>query len=214
MKARYQYRIYPTTHQQIELAKMFGCCRVVWNDSLTSIEATPKGEKWLSNAQLQKSCITRAKKTERREWLAEVSNIPLPQSIRDLGRAFKNFFDARKGKRKGGKVGLAQFKKKVSRQSARFCKGGFSIKAAKVYLAKIGEIKTKWSRPLPSEPSSVTVIKDRAGRYFISFVVEVEPVNVEPKSQGVGVDLGLEALATLSTGEKVKARDTRDLDRR
>lgn len=214
MKARYQYRIYPTPGQQIELAKLFGCCRVVWNDALALIKATPKGEKWPSSAELQKLCITQAKKTEGRKWLAEVSNIPLQQSIQDLGMAFKNFFDYRKGKRKGKRVGFPRFKKKLNRQSARFRKGGFSIKAARVYLAKIGEIKTKWSRPLPAEPSSVTVIKDCAGRYFLSFVVEVEPIKVKPENQGVGVDLGIETLATLSTGEKVKARDTRVLDRK
>ncbi|PPT07633.1 Transposase [Geitlerinema sp. FC II] len=49
---------------------------------------------------------------------------------------------------------------------------------------------------MPSEPSSVTVIKDCAGRYFLSFVVEIEPIEVEPENQGVGVDLGLETLAT------------------
>lgn len=100
------------------------------------------------------------------------------------------------------------------KESARFRKGGFSIRAAKVYLAKIGEITTKWSRPLPSEPSSVTVIKDCAGRYFLSFVVEVEPIEVKPENQGVGVDLGIETLATLSTGEKVKAPNTSALDRK
>ena len=214
MKARYQYRIYPTTNQQIELAKLFGCCRVVWNDALALIKATPKGEKWPRNGELQKICITQAKKAEEREWLAEVSNIPLQQSIQDLGVAFKNFFDYRKGKRTGKRVGFPRFKKKLSRQSARFRKGGFSIRAAKVYLAKIGEIKTKWSRPLPSEPSSVTVIKDCAGRYFLSFVVEIELIEVDPKNQGVGVDLGLETLATLSTGEKVQAKDTSAQERK
>jgi putative transposase len=230
MKARYQYRTYPTTGQQAELAKLFGCCRVVWNDALALIKATPQGEKWPSNADLQKICITQAKKVEGREWLAEVSNIPLQQSIQDLGVAFKNFFEYRKGKRKGQRrVGFPRFKKKLNQQSARFRKGGFSIKAGKVYLAKIGNIKTKWSRPLSSEPSkatcrtedsvpadcrSVTVIKDCAGRYFLSFVVEIESISVEPKNQGVGVDLGLETLATLSTGEKVKARDTSALDRK
>jgi putative transposase len=214
MKARYSYRIYPTDQQRLGLAKLFGCCRVVWNDALALIKTTPQGKKWPSHAELQKSCITQAKKTEGRAWLAEVSNIPLQQSIQDLGVAFKNFFDYRKGKRKGQRVGFPRFKKKLSQQSARFRKGGFSIKAGKVYLAKIGNIKTKWSRPLPSEPSSVTVIKDCGGRYFLSFVVEVEPISVEPKNQGVGVDLGIETLATLSTGEKVKARNTRALDRK
>ena len=214
MKARYQYRIYPTDQQQLELARLFGCCRVVWNDALAIVKATPQGEKWPSNAELQKICITQAKKTEEREWLAGVSNIPLQQSIQDLGVAFKNFFESRSGKRKGPKVKFPRFKKKLNQQSARFRKGGFSIKAGKVYLAKIGDIKTKWSRPLPSEPSSVTVIKDCAGRYFLSFVVEILPITVEPKNQGVGVDLGLETLAALSTGEKVKAPNTSVLDRK
>lgn len=124
MKARYQYRIYPTPGQQTDLAKLFGCCRVVWNDALALIKATPEGEKWPSNAELQKVCITQAKKTEEREWLAEVSNIPLQQSIQDLGVAFKNFFDYRKGKRKGQKVGFPRFKRKLNEQSARFRKGG------------------------------------------------------------------------------------------
>lgn len=214
VKARYQFRIYPTPGQQSDLARLFGCCRVVYNDALALIKSTQKGEKWPSNAELQKLCITQAKKTDEREWLSEVSNIPLQQSIQDLGTAFKNFFEWRKGKRKGKRVGFPRFKKKTNQQSSRFTRGGFSIKAAKVYLAKIGEIKTRWSRPLPSEPSSVTVIKDCAGRYFLSFVVEVQPIHIEPKNQGVGVDLGLKTLAALSTGEKVNAPDTSALDRK
>lgn len=178
------------------------------------MKATPKGERWLSSAELQKVCITQAKKTEEREWLAGVSNIPLQQSVQDLGVAFKNFFDYRKGKRKGPRVGFPRFKKKLNQQSARFRQGGFSIKAGKVYLAKIGDIKPKWSRPLPSEPSSVTVIKDCGGRYFLSFVVEIQPITVEPENQGVGVDLGLTVLAALSTSEKVKAPNTSALDRK
>jgi putative transposase len=202
MKARYQYRIYPTSQQVKGLNQLFGCCRVAFNDALAVVKATPEGEKWPSNAELQKICITQAKKTEEREWLAGVSNIPLQQSIQDLGVAFKNFFESRSGKRKGPKVKFPRFKKKLNQQSARFRKGGFSINAGKVYLAKIGDIKTKWSRPLPSEPRSVTVIKDCAGRYFLSFVVEILPTTVEPKNQGVGVDLGIETLAALSTGKR------------
>ena len=97
MKARYQYRIYPTDQQRKELAKLFGCVRVVWNDALALCR---NSEKLPSNADLQKICITQAKKTKEREWLAQVSNIPLQQSIADLGVAFQNFFASRTGKRK------------------------------------------------------------------------------------------------------------------
>jgi putative transposase len=215
MKARYQYRIYPTKQQRLSLARVFGCVRVVWNDALALCKqsVTAGHVKLPSNGDLQKLCITQAKKTEQRQWLSEVSNIPLQQSIADLGVAFKNFFDSRKGTRKGSNVNPPKFKKKDSRQSARYRKGGFSIKAAKVYLAKIGNIKTKWSRPLAAEPSSVTVIKDRAGRYFLSFVVEIQPQSKPAKNESVGIDLGIKTFAVLSTGEKVDSPDYSRLER-
>lgn len=211
MKARYQYRIYPTHQQRKDLAKVFGCCRVVWNDALAICK---QSEKLPSNTDLQKICITGAKRTGEREWLKEVSNIPLQQSVADLGTAFKNFFDSKKGKRKGKKVGYPKFKKKTGKQTARFRIGGFSIKGNKVFLAKIGCIKTIWSRPLPSEPSSVTVIKDKTGRYFLSFVVEILPEVKPAANQSVGIDLGVKTFAVLNTGEKVNSPDYSKLDRK
>ena len=173
-----------------------------------------QSDKLRGNGDLQKVCITGAKKTEARGWLGEVSNIPLQQSIADLGVAYKNYFDSLKGKRKGAKVKAPKFKKKDNRQTARFRKGGFSIKKGKVYLAKIGFIKTVWSRPLPSEPSSVTAIKDRAGRYFLSFVVEVE-INAAPAiNPSIGIDLGLKTFAYLSNGEAVNVPNYSLLERK
>jgi len=163
---------------------------------------------------LQKLCITQAKKTDQRHWLSEVSNIPLQQSIADLGVAYKNFFESFRGKRKGVKLRSPKFKKKTGRQTARFRKGGFIIKGAKVYLAKIGRLITRWSRPLPSEPSSVTVIKDRAGRYFLSFVVEVEPKTKPALNPSVGIDLGIKTFAYLGTGEKAVSPDYSKLERK
>ena len=206
MKARYQYRIYPNNPQQKALAQLFGCCRIAWNDSLAfCIDAYKKGENKPSEAELQKKFLTEAKKTQEREWLSKVSNIPLQQSINDLGTAYKNFFNSCKGKRKGKKVSPPRFKKRKSKQSARFTRGGFKVRPDKVYLAKIGELEIVWSRPLPAEPSSVTVIKDSTGRYFLSFVVEIDPPKLPDNGQGVGIDLGIIDFATLSTGEKIKS---------
>ncbi|WP_228036854.1 helix-turn-helix domain-containing protein [Cuspidothrix issatschenkoi] len=102
MKAIYQYRFYPTIQQQQSLAQLFGCVRVVWNDALAICQ---QGQKLPSNNDLQKLVITQAKKTAEREWLSVVSNIPLQQSVADLGVAYKNFFDSLNDKRKGKKVG-------------------------------------------------------------------------------------------------------------
>lgn len=211
MKARYQYRFYPTDQQQQGLARLFGCVRVVYNDALAICK---QSEKKPSSAELQKIVITQAKKTEARAWLSEVSNIPLQQSVADLEVAFKNFFDSCKGKRKGRKVGYPKFKKRANSQSARFRIGGFSIKGDGVYLAKIGVVKPVWSRELPASPSSVTVIKDCANRYFLSFVVEVEPINVDAKNQSIGIDLGVKTFAVMSNGEKAFSPSYKALDRR
>lgn len=119
--------------------------------------------------------LTQSKKTEERKWLTDVSSVPLQQSLRNLSTAYQNYFDSLKGKRKGRKIGRPRFKKKTNQQSAEFTKAAFSIRLGKVYLAKIGDVEPIWSRELPSEPSSVTVIRTSANRYFLSFVVEVEP---------------------------------------
>ncbi|MBD1813284.1 MULTISPECIES: RNA-guided endonuclease TnpB family protein [Microcoleus] len=211
MKARYQYRFYPTNQQQQSLARLFGCVRVVYNDALAICKQSEKKPK---SAELQKIVITQAKKTEERAWLSEVSNIPLQQSVADLEIAFQNFFDSCKGKRKGRKIGYPKFKKRTNSQSARLTRGGFSIKGDGVYLAKIGLVKPIWSRELPYEPSSVTIIKDCANRYFLSFVVEVEPIQVCAKNQSVGIDLGIKTFAVMSNGEKAVSPSYKALDRR
>jgi putative transposase len=143
-----------------------------------------------------------------------VSNIPLQQSVADLEVAFKNFFKSCKGKRKGLKVGYPKFKKRTNSQSARFRIGGFSIKGEGVYLAKIGIVKPIWSRELPSPPSSVTVIKDCANRYFLSFVVQVEPVQIEAKNPSLGIDLGIKTFAVMSNGEQAESPSYKKLDRK
>ena len=149
--------------------------------------------------------LTQIKKTEEKNWLTEVSSIPLQQSLRDLETAYSNFFASCKGERKGNKVKPPKFKKRKSKQSARFTDNGFTINQHHVTLAKIGDLKVVWSRPLPSKPSSVTVIKDAADRYFLSFVVEIQLETLPDNEQAVGIDLGIATFATLDTGEKINA---------
>lgn len=212
MKARYRYRIYPTDLQKQSLAQLFGCVRVVWNDALALCKHS---EKKLKSAELQNTVITKAKQTEDRNWLENVSCVPLQQSVIDLDTAFKNFFNSCKGKRKGQKVRYPQFKKKTNSQSARFTLRGFSMKKkGGVYLARIGVVNPVWSRKLPSEPSSVTVIKDCANRYFLSFVVDVQPVQGQAKNPSIGIDLGIKTFAVMSNGEKAESPNYKQLNRK
>jgi len=81
-------------------------------------------------------------------------------------------------------------------------------------LAKIGNVNPVWSRGLPSEPSSVTIIKDCANRYFLSFVVDVEPIQIDAKNQNIGIDLGIKTFAFMSDGTKAESPSYTKLDRK
>lgn len=202
---RYNYRVYPTAGQRIELAKAFGCARVVFNDFLrVKQEAFATGLK-ISDNDAQKLVITQAKKTPERAWLAESPSVVLQQATRDAMAAYSNFFKSVNGKRKGRKVGAPRFRsRKDNRQAIRFTRNGFSLRQnGKLYAAKIGELKVAWSRELPSDPSSVTIIKDASGRYFASFVVQLDDLPLPAVDSEVGIDLGLTTFAVLSNGKTI-----------
>ena len=95
------------------------------------------------------------------------------------------------------------------------CRNYFASASGKRRGPKVGDVPVKWSRRLPSEPSSVTVIKDAAGRYFASFVVEAATDPLPDSVAEVGIDLGLTHFAVLSDGRKVgNARFLRRAERR
>ncbi|MEV5508165.1 RNA-guided endonuclease InsQ/TnpB family protein [Streptomyces orinoci] len=206
MQLRYNYRSYPDTCQRRALARAFGCARVVWNDCLRDRkEAHAAGLPYVTSAELSRLRITQAKRTEERAWLAEVSAVVLQQSLRDLDAAYKNFFDSIRGKRQGHKVGPPRYKsKKDTRQSIRLTTNAFCLKDnGTVYVAKVGNLKVRWSRRLPAAPTSLTVTQDSCGRYFLSFVVDTAP-DILPRAQtDTGIDLGLSAFAVLSDGRKI-----------
>lgn len=206
VQLRYNFRLYPSASQRMALARAFGCARVVYNDALrVREEARSEGLPFPRTGDLSKRLITEAKNTPERAWLGEVSAVILQQSLRDLDTAYKNFFDGLKGKRP--RMGAPRFKScKDSRQAVRFTANArWSITpGGKLRLPKIGALKVTWSRPLPSTPSTVTVVKDSAGRYFASFVVETGPEEILPQTTpGVGIDLGLGHFAVLSDGTKI-----------
>jgi IS605 OrfB family transposase len=203
---RYSYRIYPTVGQRQALARTFGCARVVYNDALAARkEARKSGLPYPRSSDLQKLVITGAKRTAERAWLASVGVDPLIQSLRDLDTAYRNFFDSVSGKRAGRPVGLPRFKsKRDNRQSLRFTRNGFRVRPnGKLNLAKIGDVRVKWSRALPADPSSVTVVLDPSGRYHASFVVDVEPEHLPTLDSEIGLDLGLTTYAVMSDGAVV-----------
>ncbi|MEV6954640.1 RNA-guided endonuclease TnpB family protein [Streptomyces sp. NPDC051183] len=207
MQLRYSFRLYPNGPQRSALARAFGCARVVYNDALRAREtARAGGEAFPKTGDLSKLLITEAKRTEERAWLCEVSAVVLQQSLRDLDTAYRNFFDGLKGKRP--RMGAPRFKsRKDNRQAVRFTANArWKItRGGGLSLPRIGDVRVKWSRLLPSIPSTVTVIKDASGRYFASFVVETDPVALPETDAVVGIDLGLTHFAILSDGTKIES---------
>lgn len=207
MQLRYNYRLYPTGPQREALARTFGCARVVFNDALRARrQAYDQGLPLPSDAALSRA-LTEAKRTPQRAWLTEAPAVVLQQALADLNAAYRNFLNSLAGRRKGRKVAPPRLRsRKDNRQAVRFTRGKFSLRATGcLRLSRIGDVEVRWSRALPADPSSVTVVKDAAGRYFASFVVEAGDVPLPPTDAEVGIDLGLTHFAVLSDGTKVTA---------
>ena len=212
-KRAYQYRFYPTPEQARNLACTFGCTRFVYNWGLHQRKTAyfQQGKK-LSHRDLSQA-LTALKKEEGTAWLREVSSVPLQQTLRHLDTAFKNFFE--------GRTEYPVFKKKHGVQAATYTSNAFTWDGTHLSLAKQkGPLDIHWSRPLPDgcKPSSVTVTKDRSGRYFVSVLVEEEITPLPKTAKAVGVDLGLKSFLVTSDGQtianpKYYARDEKKLAR-
>jgi putative transposase len=207
VQIRYRYRIEPTPAQQQMLARVFGCCRVVFNDALRVRDGAHRAGVKLSDSEIQRRVITAAKKTTERAWLAEVPSVALVQSVNDSRRAWRNFFESRTGKRKGRKLGRPRMKsKKDQRQSFRLTRNRFSVGPnGRLFVAKVGQVRVRWSREVPSEPSSVTIIREPDGHYYANFVVDVAAARLPVVDRQAGVDLGISRLATVATSDGTRA---------
>jgi putative transposase len=209
VQLRYNYRLYPSPGQRQALARAFGCARVVFNDGLRARQrAHEAGLSYITDGDLSKQVITEAKQTPQRAWLGGVSAVVLQQALADLNTAYRNFFSSRSRGRKGRKVAPPRLRsRKDNRQAIRFTKNSrFAVlDNRRLRLPKIGDVEVRWSRDLPADPSSVTVIVDAAGRYFASFVVQVDSAPMPAVESQVGIDLGLTHFAVMADGTKVTA---------
>lgn len=195
MKARYQYRFYPTDEQWQRFAQLFGCVGVVWNDAVFLGKSS---EKLRGYARLSGLSIA-SKKTEQRKSLHDLFSVRLEQSLRHLAAAAcKNVFAPDRGFRKGSQAETPRLKTQTNDRYAEFIKAAFSIEAGQVYPAKIGTLTPILFGELPPEISSVTAIKDGTARYFLSFVLQFELRDARAIDRESGSDLGCKIFAALS----------------
>jgi len=199
VKRAYRYRFYPSPVQAAELSRTFGCVRKVWNLALEA-RTTAWYQRQERVTYVQSSAmLTGWKQSEDLAYLSEVSSVPLQQALRHLQGAFAAFWEKR--------ARYPKFKsRKKSRASAEYTRSAFRYRHGQLFLAKMGTpLAIVWSRPLPegAGPSTVTVSRDAAGRWFVSLLCECPAAPLPPSDAAVGIDAGITSLVTLSTGEKI-----------
>jgi putative transposase len=201
MRTAYRCRAYPDEAQQAMLARTFGCVRVVWNRILAERHRLYRAEgKSLSYAASDRA-LTAMKKEPGLAFLNEVSSVPLQQALRHQQKAFAAFFARR--------AGYPRFKSRCRRQSATYTRSAFSMRDGMLVLAKTsGPLRFVWTWQKVDvtllDPTSLTVTKDPAGRWFVTFHVDApDPGPLSATGDNAGVDVGLTHFAVLSTGEKI-----------
>src|ERR1700736_3198487 len=191
----YRIRADPNGAQRRLLERWFGASRWLWN---TALEIRSEAYRvWglnLTGDDLSR-WLTQWKRTAGHEWLPAVPATCLTQCLRDQDTAFRNFF-ARRAR-------YPKFKRKSAAASLRFQDVGTAWARGVVSLPKLGSLKLAESLPKVERPGLVTLSRDAAGHYYVSFCAEVETSLLRITHRAVGVDLGLAHLATLSTGEKI-----------
>jgi putative transposase len=199
VKRAYKYRFYPTPKQAEDLTQTFGCVRKVYNLALEArTTAWHQRQERVSYVQ-SSAMLTQWKRSDDLAYLNQVSSVPLQQALRHLQSAFARFWEQQ--------ARYPRFKsRKKSRASAEYTRSAFRYRDGQLHLAKMtGPLAVVWSRPLPdgAEPSTVTVSRDPAGRWFVSLQCECMVESLPAGTSVAGVDAGITSLVTISSGEKI-----------
>ncbi len=177
--------------------RWLGAVRWLWNTSLgIRSEAYRECKLSLTGVDISR-WLTEWKRTPGHTWLADVPATCLTQCLRDQDRAFTHFFAHR--------ARYPKFKQKRAAGSLRFQDLGAAWSQGVLRLPKLGRLKLAEELPGVEKPDLITLSKDAAGRYFVSFSTEIDrsSLSLPTVNRSVGVDLGLTHLATLSSGEKI-----------
>jgi putative transposase len=201
VEVRYRYRLRVSNSQAALLRAVFDTCRFVWNQTLGRWQDVWRHERITLSYGAAAKELTDWR--SRFEWLAEQPSVPQQQVMRDLYQGISAFFDTTNPAQR------PHFKRKGTHATARWTRQGFKVSGSGLGLAGdrlevatgAGRIRLRvvWSRPLPSAPTSVTIYRDPAGRWWASFVVRIEvPTGPVPGTgRATGLDLGLNTFATV-----------------
>ena len=200
MLKAYKYRIYPNKVQKNQIAKTFGCCRFVYNQTLAyRREAYENEKKSVSKTDCNNYCNRILKKEY--EWLKEVDKFALTNAIYNMDAAHQKFFKEH--------AGYPKFKSKHDNHKSyttNFTNGNIAVdfEGEKIKLPKLREIKTKVHREFTGRIKSATVSQMPSGKYYVSILVETEHEELPHTEQNIGLDLGIKDLCITSDGKKYK----------
>ena len=197
VKRAYKFRFYPTEVQSLVLGRTMGCARFVWNWALAERTRAYRMHGKSLGYHDMSAMLTTFKKAPDTSFLQEVSSVPLQQTLRHQQSAFTNFFAKR--------ARYPRFKSRQGRQSIEYTTNAFRWRDGRLYLAKMRDpLDIRLSRAVPDgSPSTVTVSRDPAGRWFVSMLFEdvMEPLDLT--GAVVGLDLGLKSFAVTSDGDTI-----------
>jgi putative transposase len=201
VRTAYRCRAYPDPAQQALLNRTFGCVRVVWNRTLSARQQRYAAERTTTSYAQTDRALTAMKKDPGLAFLAEVSSVPLQQTLRHQHRAFCAFFAHR--------ARCPRFKSRRSRQSAHYTRSAFSMRGGVLRLAKTcGPLRFVWSWPEVDvtglDPTMVVVSRELDGRWYVTFAIDGgAPQPLEETRRAVGVDLGVQDFAVTSEGHRI-----------
>ena len=200
MLKAYKYKVYPNNEQKVQIAKTFGCCRFVYNQTLAYRKETyEKEKKSVSKTECNNYCNRELKRTY--EWLKEVDKFALTNAIYNMDSAYQKFFKEH--------AGYPKFKRKHDSHKSyttNFTNGNIEVdfENGKVKLPKLKEVKAKLHRNFSGQIKSATVSQMPSGKYYVSILVETDHEELEHVKKNVGLDLGIKDLCITSDGKKYK----------
>ena len=197
MLKTYKYRIHPTKKQITTMNQWLSECRWLYNHFLEERKNSWEQENKSLNYYSQAVSIVKLK--QERPELNNIHSQVLQNVAVRVDLAFKAFFRRVKA---GEKPGYPRFKGKDRYDSFTFPQTGFKIVNDRIQLSKIGSIKVKFHRPIIGTLKTCTIRK-QAGKWYICFACEYQSVPLPVSNKAVGIDVGLESFATLSTKEKI-----------
>ena len=198
MLKSYRYRIYPNKEQEIQLAKTFGCCRFVYNQTLAYRKNTyEKEKKSITKIDCNNYCNRELKKDY--TWLKEVDKCALTNAIYNMDSAYQKFFKEH--------AGYPKFKSKHDSHKSyttNFINGNITVDfdRGRIKLPKLKEIKAKIHRNFAGQIKSATISKVPSGKYYVSILVETEHIPLVKTNEQIGLDLGIKDLCITSDGKK------------